>query len=246
VYLTTEQFPLGAAAQPPLSGVLDDVADLYMVGVLIFGGIDTQASDLLWRSSSSWLGWATAAAVIVLLVVKLARAESTARWWIAGFALASPAVFAFTMLQRSERIIPALALVPWDIRYWVVPQFLLLLALLVPPVVERGLLLGPRQGAHHAHPATTSDDRNWWETVTGGLPWIAVTALTVLWLSIAVVPSYRHEVGRSELASWPDQIDRAQAACRVDPTEVQVIEVAPPPPDWRLRMTCDELGVRSP
>jgi hypothetical protein len=246
VYIRTEQFPLGAATQPPIGDVLDDVADLYTVGVLIHGGFDTQASDLLWRSSSSWVGWAAAAAAMVLVVVKLARAESTARWWIAGFALASPAVFAFTMIRRSERIIPALALVPWDIRYWVVPQFLLLVALLVPPVVGRGLLLGSPQGADLTRSATTADTDSWWEKVTGGLPWVAVSVMTVLWLAVAVVPSYRHEVGRSQLASWPDQIDRAQAACRVDPTRLQVIEVAPPPPDWRLRMTCEEVGVGQP
>ena len=133
VFLRTDQIPLGSEVQPPLGDVLGDIVDLYNVGVLIYGGLDTEASSLLWDSSSSWLGWAAAACVSVLLLVKIQRAESTARWWIAGFAMASPAVFAFTMVQRSERVVPALSSVPSDIRYWVVPEFLLLVALLVPP-----------------------------------------------------------------------------------------------------------------
>ncbi len=49
---------------------------------------------------------------LLMLVVKLRRAQPTARLWIAGFALASPLLFAFTMSQRSGRAAPALASLP--------------------------------------------------------------------------------------------------------------------------------------
>jgi hypothetical protein len=238
VYLWAEHRPLNDAAQPPLGDVLDDIADLYTVGVLIYGGLDTEVSSELWRSSSSWLGWVATAVVSALLLVKLRRAESTARWWIAGFAVASPAVFAFVMVQRSELVAPALSFLPYDIRYWVVPQFLLLVALLVPPVVNRGLLVGSPGGAGVEFSTTDAGVRAG-GALTGGLPWVTLSVLTVAWLAVAVVPSYRRDVGRSKFPSWPDEVAEAQAACRVDPTAPQVIEVSPG--GWRLQMTCAQL-----
>jgi hypothetical protein len=245
VYLSAEHRPLNDAVQPPLGAVADDMADLYNLGVLIFGGVDTEASRWLWRSSSSWLGWVAAGFVLALVLVKLVRAQATARWWIAGFAVASPAVFVFTMVQRSERVAPSLALESYDSRYWVVPQLLLLIALLVPPVVDRGLLLG----RHHDAAVTPSAPRdggrsNRWGALTGGLPSAALMVLTVAWLAVAVVPSYRHDVRRSELPSWPDAIDSARAACRIDPTTPKTIGVVPP--HWRLQMTCEELDAGRP
>jgi len=241
IYLGAEHRPLGDATQPALGDVLDDIADLYTVGVLIFGGLDTEVSSALWRSSSSWLGWVAAAIVSVLLLVKLRRAESTARWWIVGFAMASPAVFAFTMVQRSERVSLALSLVPYDIRYWVIPQLLLLVALLVPPVAHPGLLLGSPTGSD-VGVSTTDATVRVGRALTGGLPWVALSVLTVVWLAVAIVPSYRREVGRSMLPLWSDELADARTACRVDPTTPKIIEVAPG--GWQMQMTCGELDAR--
>ena len=243
LYLGAEHHPLRGAVHPPLGDVLDDIADLYTVGVLIYGGLDAELSSELWRSSSSWLGWVAAVVVSVLLLVKLRRAESTARLWIAGFALASPVVFAFTMVQRPERVVLALSLLPRDMRYWVVPQFLMLIALLVPPAVDRGLLVGSSQGAGMGFSATNTSVRGG-GALAGGLPWVSLSMLTVAWLGLAVAPSYRHDVDRSNFPSWPDEVADAQAACRVDPTEPQIIEVSPP--DWQLQMTCVELDAGDP
>ena len=239
--------PLAVAGEPapPVGDVLGDVADLYNVGVLIYGGLGTEVSSELWRSSSTWVGWVAIAVIGMMLLVKLRGAQSTARLWIAGFALASPAFFALTMSQRSGRVAPALSSLPVDTRYWVVPQIFLLVAFLVPPVVDRGLLLGAYrdEGVGFSTIVRESPGR-WGVALNGGLPWIALSVFTVAWLAVAVVPSYRHDVGRSELPSWPDQVEAARAACRTDPTAAQVVDVAAP--DWRLRMTCDELNVGDP
>ena len=179
-----------------------------------------------------------------MLLIKLRRAQPTARLWIAGFALASPLLFAFTMSQRSGRAAPALASLPFDTRYWVGPQLLLLVALLVPPVVDRGLLLGSYRD-ESVGSLTIERERlgRWGVALSGGLPWIALSVVTAAWLAVAVVPSYRHDIGRSELPSWRDEIDDARAACRVDPTSPKVLDVSPP--DWQLEMTCDELGANA-
>jgi hypothetical protein len=241
-----EHRPVAVAGEsaPPVGGVLGDVADLYNVGILIYGGLDTEMSSALWRSSSAWVGWVAVAVISAMLLVKLRRAQPTARLWIAGFALASPAVFAFTMSQRSGRVAPALASLPYDTRYWVGPQLLLLVAFLVPPVVDRGLLLGSYRDQSVGF-STVERKRlgRWGVALSGGLPWIALTIMTVAWAAVAVVPSYRHDVVRSEFPSWRDEIDDAQAACRVDSTSAKVVDVSPP--DWRLEMTCDELGADS-
>lgn len=250
VYLHAEHHPIGDGVQPPLGSVLDDIAELYSAGVVLYGGLDTVVSTNLWISSP-WPGWVAAALVSALLLVKLRRARPTARWWIAGFALASVAVFVFTMVQRSERIEPALSFPPTDSRYWVAPQFLLLVALLVPPVVDRGLLVGSAPGSGLRVAATDAGRSDGWAALTGGLPWVSLSVLTVAWLALAVVPSYR-EVARSTFPSWPDEVKQARAACRVDSTTPQILDVVPPIAGagsratsayWRLRLTCVELGV---
>jgi hypothetical protein len=226
--LGAEHRPLAVAGAPePGTGeLLGDVADLYNAGVLIYGGLDADVSSSLWESASAWVGWVALATIGVMMLVKLRSAEPTARLWIAGFALASPLLFAFTMSQRSGRVAPALASLPYDTRYWVAPQLLLLVAFLVPPVVGPGLLLGARE---RSEPGPTA-----------GLPWRALSAAVIAWVVLAVVPSFLQDVVRSELSSWPDEIADARAACVTDPTTPKVVEVAPP--DWRLRMSCDELA----
>ena len=184
--LGAEHRPVAVAGEPvpPVGEVLGDVADLYNVGVLIYGGLDTDVSSALWRSSSAWVGWVAIAVVSLMLLVKLRRAQSTARLWIAGFALASPAFFALTMSQRSGRVASALSSLPYDsrywslpydTRYWVVPQFLLLVAFLVPPVVDKGLLLGSYrdEGVGFSTTERGSLGRSG-VALSGGLPWIAL------------------------------------------------------------------------
>ena len=239
VYQGAEHQPLGGALQPPLSDVLGKVDDLYGL-VVLYEGLDTGLSSELWHSWGR-LGWVAIAAVGLLVSLKLWRAEPPARWWIAGFALASPAVFAFTMVQRPERVPHALSSPPYDVRYWVVPQFLLLIALLVPPVVDRGLVLGSSAGGDTKSAARSAGDHDQGRSLTGGLPWKALALLTALWLAVAVIPSYRQDVIRSNFPSWPDQVADAQAACHVNPNTVKTIEVSFP--EWRVRMTCKELGV---
>jgi hypothetical protein len=228
VILGAEHRPLAVAGEPEpaVGALLGDVADLYNAGVVVYGGLDTDASSSLWDSASAWVGWAALAAIGLLLLVKLRGAQPTARLWIAGFGLASPLLFAFTMSQRSGRVGPALASLPYDTRYWVAPQLLLLVAFLIPAVVGPGLLLGLREPPEPG--------------LTAGLPWRALSAAVLAWVVLAVVPSFRQDVERSELSSWPDEISDAQAACVMDPTTPKVVDVALP--DWRLRMSCDELA----
>ncbi len=245
VYLVAEQ---ADQAQPPLGDVVGDIAELYTTQVVLNGGLGTRVTSDIWPSTSSWLGWVATAVVAALLVVKLWRADRTARRWIAAFAAASGAVYAFSMVQRAELVVLVLPGAVYNLngsRYAVFPQFLLLVALLVPPVVHRGLLLGPAtagpDGGTVGAPTDTSVERRRpWAAVTGGLPWIALSVVTVAWLAVAIVPSYRQDVARSKGPSWSDEIDDAQAACRVDPAAPEVVELSPAP-GWRLEMTCAEL-----
>ena len=175
-------------------------------------------SSALWRSSSAWVGWAALAVTSVMLLIKLRRAQPIARLSIAGFALASPAVFAFTMSQRSGRLAPALASLPYDTRYWVGPQLLLLVAFLVPPVVDRGLLLGSYCDGSVGSPIERERLGRWGVALSGGLPWIALSVITAAWLAVAVVPSYRHDVGRSEVPVLARRNRRrsGRVSCRPD------------------------------
>jgi hypothetical protein len=244
VYLGAEQ---SDDPRPPLGDVAGDIVDVYQTHVLLDGGLGTRVTSEIWPETSSWLAWTATALVLVLLAVKLSRAGRIARWWIVGFAAASAAVFAFSMVQRSELVELMLSSAALNLngsRYGVFPQFLLLVALLVPPAVRPDLLLGagPERTEATVGAAPAGADRGRLGALTGGHPWIALGVLTAAWLAVAIVPSYRQDVSRSKGPAWPSEVADAQATCREGGGEVGIVELSPAP-DWRFEMTCAELDV---
>jgi hypothetical protein len=242
VYAVAEQ---RVAPAPPLRDALPDIVELYTLHVGVNGVLGPDTTTEIWADTSSWLGWAVTAVLVVLVALKLWRARGAARWWIASFAGASVGVFVFSMVQRAGYLdqmqsTPDVYNVFWS-RYGIFPQLLLLVALLVPSSVERRLLTEPAPPATGPGPGAGPVERS-----TGGLPWVGIAIGVAVWVVVGLAPSYRQDVLRSDGPSWPDEIDVARERCELDPSQPEVVVETAPSSIWRLGLTCEQLDVGAP
>jgi hypothetical protein len=132
-------------------------------------------------------------------------------------------------------------------RYEVFPEFLLVIALLLPSRVSRGLLTSTRpvvpsaEAAGTAEPGPDGGAAGFWGRITGGQSWRVLSVVTVIWLGVAIVPSFQLVTDRSTGPLWAAGYYAAVEACEQLPgSTVEVVPISPRP-NWKATYTCDEL-----
>jgi len=231
----------GAKHEPrvavPLPDTVRSIVRLYPTKVatdLVFGVHTTPG---LWRS----FGYGLAAIAMVMLaamvVVKIVSANTVSRLWIIALVVGGAALFVTSVVVRSGAL-SALVIIghgQYDFagsRYEVVPAFLLILALLVPPDLPSGLLVDVPSPVPTPPPP---------QRLAADLPWRGLVAVAAAWCIVAVVPSFRFDNGRSPGPSWGAGVRAAQQACETQIDAALQIVAISPAPIWTVPMTCAEL-----
>lgn len=231
-YLGAEQLKNQA---PPAGELAVDLTKLYgtkVVTDLVFG---VRTSEWAWRGLGYGLVALATGVLVVLLGWKVWRGSASCRRWVLGLVAASVVLFVLQFLPRSAGA--PLMVVPQQgpysfpgMRWEIFPALLVVLALLVPLDTARGLT------------ATVSDRGRppaRGRRISGGLPWRGVAVVLVLWVAVALVPSFRFITARSEGPVWSTEVERARSWCVDRPAATGVaVGISP---QWQADLTCGQI-----
>ena len=179
-----------------------------------------------------WIALISIASLAAALVWKWRRAGWTSRWFMASCTLASGAIFALSMTQRTDFIASMLLVngAPYNfagMRYQLFPAALLLLALLVPVDLPRGAIADPVAPTLRSLAVEYRQQR-------------LVLAAATVWLLIAFVPSYRLDTARSTGPDWGAGVGSAAADCRASGAPDEPVFISPAPA-WVVVVPCSVL-----
>lgn len=281
IYATATATP--AKREVPLSTQIDAITRLYPTKVITNTVFGVRTSSDLWEPLGYWLVAAAVVIVAALLVVKFLGSNRTARLWMGALVVGGAGLFVYSMLSRPafiEEMVQHTG-TPYNFigaRYEVFPAFLLIIALLLPPNVPKGLLFTPGLAPEPAPELTPEPEREprrepgagsepstvggpagrLVDRVAGGLPWKGVALVSLVWVAVAVVPSYRLATYRSGGPSWPAEFYAAEQRCEVPaPAETEpeaepagetaapgreIVVISPGEP-WGVSLACADLGV---